>query len=268
MTVRYTDGTERDIIPGKDPIDLPGKTRDPNIYSMVKGQVRNVGIIKGERIYQLALAYVPADDDLKDLGRGWYDTPFMTLTKDKEWKGPVRAKIPRTIMDDKEHIEGWLATIRPRTAIKRNEVAVKILERSTASQGSSILRIQKEKFDITHGFITGIIRSSSGVKIRGAMPIGPKPGNKYAALYAQKNVCAAVLPMNKIPIARWTNPITNEEEEIIPDIIFNPLSFPSRMTMGMNIEILIAGTISYLFSLSYGERTYKDIFDNDSDMFD
>lgn len=268
MTVQYTDGSEREVIPGKNPIDIPGKTRDPNIYTPINGKPTSIGIIKGERVYQLALAFVPAEDDLSDLGRGWQDTPFMEPVDRGFYKGPVRTVIPRTILGNSEHVNGQLITIRPRASIKRNEVAIKILERDSDAMGGKIKSIQKERFDITYGYITGITRGAGGIKIRGAMPIGPKPGNKYAALYAQKNVCANVLPMDKVPRARWYNNVLNIEEEIIPDIIFNSLSFPSRMTMGMELEIFIAGTLSYLFSQEYMGKTYKEIFDSDPKEFD
>jgi hypothetical protein len=109
------------------------------------------------------------------------------------WYGSAEVRIPRTpIGGGVETNVARLATIRPKRAIKRGDVAVKVLERDSAGR---IINVRKERFDITHGFVEDIIYGPAP-KIKGGMPIGPKPGNKYAALYAQKGVCAKVVPRN------------------------------------------------------------------------
>lgn len=239
ITVTYDDGSTRDIIPGSEAYDIPGKVR--------------VSSTRGSIVYKMALSFVTKEwRDLITTGRedgydlGWHDTPFISSEPTMgEWYGPVSASIPRTIDGSNEGaVIGQLRVLYPRRRITRGDTAMKLVEREL----NTILGVQKEKFDITYGFIDGIERGST-IRIKGAMPIGPKAGNKYAALYAQKNINVGIIPRDKMPIAKWHNSVLNQDEEMEFDIVFNPLSFPSRMTMGMILEIFIAGTVDYIYRL-------------------
>jgi len=103
--------------------------------------------------------------------------------------------------------------------------------------------------------------SGDSIKIKGLMPIGPKPGNKYAALYAQKGVNVRIILRNQVPKAKWYNDLTGEYEELEFDIIFGPLAFPSRMTAGEPYEILFTNTIKYIYDLEDNAGTsFKELF--------
>ncbi len=252
VIITYDDGSVREISPGTEAYDIPGKTR--------------VSTTRAPITYRLALAMV--DDDWREkiltgreegFGLGWHDTPFISM--DDEWHGPVEAVVPRIIDGDNM---GTLDIIYPRRRIIRGDVATMLIERSD----TGISEIQKERFDITYGYIDGIERGSS-IRIKGAMPIGPKAGNKYAALYAQKNINVGIIPSDRMPIARWVNDVTGEEEELEFDIVFNPLSFPSRMTMGMILEIFISGTVDYIYNLKDNDGTpLRYLYENDREAFD
>lgn len=242
--------TTRDVRLGEDLYNLPGQTI--------------VSSVKGPRRYVMALAYVRQDK------KSEYDTPFVSNTplfsfRGRNWYGPVMARIPRIRTGNTYTNMGMLTTIRPKRPIIRNEVAVRVLERDKKT--GRVIDVHKERFDITYGVIEGI-KYGTNVKIKGAMPIGPKPGNKYAALYAQKAVCAKIIPRDRMPKARYINDVTGEEEEMEFDALFNPLGFPSRMTMGMQYEAYIAGTLDYLYNIATDDGTLRDLYENDRDAFD
>lgn len=257
VTVTYDDGTTREVVPGTETIAIPGKT-----YSITG---------RGPITYRMALAYVSTEwRDRIITGRydgfdlGWHTTPFISEDATDGWHGPVEGKIPRTLNGTVDGTtRGQLLVLYPRRKIVRGDVAIRVVERDM----DGITGTHTERFDITYGYIDGIDIGDT-IRIKGAMPIGPKPGNKYAALYAQKNINAGIIPRDKMPKARWYNPVTDQDEEMEFDIVFNPLSFPSRMTMGMILEIFIAGTIDYIYSRPYGDGTLHALYQDDPDQFD
>jgi len=259
------------VMPGKNPISLP----DTTILSKEKGQ----------RVWRLALSYISPEryeiykngsinrehrsstvDTTENIGI--VDTRYLVSVSwnNSTWYAmKSNMPIPKTQLPGmtKYTRVGNPVGIRPRRAITRGDIAVKIVRRRDTTINSEVIdpKGEKDRFEITHGYVDGIIHGTP-IKLRSAMPIEPKPGNKYAALYAQKSVIARIVPDEDMPKARWYNEILGKWEEMIFDVVFNPLSFPSRMTIGMEYEIFIAGTLRYLYSVT------NNLYHTDRDAFD
>lgn len=303
--VEYADGLVRDdIIPGRDPINLPGKAiLLQNIGVMRDGQMVTVA----SRMAPNPLLHIMALYAMRNDVRRTLDTSFIdpvpvfsvpsTTGQIHEWFIGSRERISRVFgtiggqyMDTNI---GRMVAVRGKREIERNEAAIKTLEVDSTGR---IIGTHKERFDITYGTIEST-HYGDNIKIKGRMPIGPKQGNKYAAMYAQKGVCSEIipsvteemvekigagemkLPERRAPMAQWfnpnrINPETGEKgmtESMTFDIIFNPLAWPSRMTIGMPYEVLINGTISYIFDLSDADgNSYglEDMYHKDRDAFD
>ncbi|GFQ77500.1 DNA-directed RNA polymerase I subunit RPA2 [Trichonephila clavata] len=57
----------------------------------------------------------------------------------------------------------------------------------------------------------------------------PEIGDKFSNRHGQKGVCGSVLPPEDLPFAA---------DGFVPDILFNPHGLPSRLTVGMLLEVL------------------------------
>lgn len=87
----------------------------------------------------------------------------------------------------------------------------------------------------------------------------PKMGDKFAQRHAQKGVIGLVCPATDMPFVA-----TGPSAGMIPDVLINPHAFPSRMTMGYILELLMSkeGCVRGKFhqgtAFRYTENNMKD----------
>ena len=121
-------------------------------------------------------------------------------------------------------------TSPPKFLSEVREISIK-----TRKESSSVIR-QEEMGIIDSVFISEDGQGNKIVRVKTRDLRIPELGDKFATSHGQKGVIGAIVSENDIPFT---------SKGIKPDIIFNPHSIPSRMTVGYLIELL-AGKIGCL----------------------
>ncbi len=151
-----------------------------------------------------------AKKEFEDSRKGWEDT-------EQQFKGAlgILTGATSTIVNPKNH--DVLAAVRTKSGLEGEIRHMKL-------KGTSA------------GFVHRVYKSSNFegkevLKVVIRIPNIPGVGDKYASRYAQKGVIGRVMEYEEMPFDISTGDV--------PDIIINPASFPSRMTVGMLLEMLI-----------------------------
>jgi len=121
-------------------------------------------------------------------------------------------------------------TSPPKFLSEVREISIK-----TKKEASSVMR-QEEKGIVDAVFVTEDSQGNKVVRVRTRDQRIPELGDKFATSHGQKGIIGAIVPENDIPFT---------SRGVKPDIIFNPHSIPSRMTVGYLIELL-AGKVGCL----------------------
>ena len=144
---------------------------------------------------------------------------------------------PEAKMESGEVVIG--KTSPPKFLSEVREISIK-----TKKEASSVIR-QEEKAIIDAVFITEDSQGNKVIKVRTRDLRIPELGDKFATSHGQKGVIGAVVSENDIPFT---------SKGVKPDMLFNPHSIPSRMTVGYLIE-LMAGKVACLGGESF--RWYR-----------
>ncbi len=149
--------------------------------------------------------------------------------------------------------------VNPETAINSDEILIGRVSPlrflGSADQFiTGIENIRETSVRLRHGdsgivdrvFITETADGTKLIKVVVRSLKKPEVGDKFASRYGQKGVIGLIVPAEDMPFTK---------DGIIPDILFNPHSIPSRMTVGQILEIL-AGKVVALS----GEYVYSPPF--------
>lgn len=118
---------------------------------------------------------------------------------------------------------------------------------------------------INAGYAGGSERNSGRkalIKLR--VVRNPVVGDKFSSRHGQKGVMSILWPQEDMPFT---------ESGVIPDILFNPHGFPSRMTIGMLIESIAAKTAALGGKQTVDATTFREYRghyghgDNEDDPF-
>jgi len=135
---------------------------------------------------------------------------------------------PEADINEGEVLIGKLSP--PKFLSEAREISVR-----TKKESSVTLR-QEEKGIIESVFITADNEGNKIVQVKTRDQRIPELGDKYATTHGQKGVIGAIVPEQDIPFTI---------SGLKPDVLFNPLGLPSRMTVGYLLELL-AGKVGCL----------------------
>lgn len=241
--VHHSDGSSREVIVGKDTINIGKEIASVEVVDTIL--IMSLYRITDDREDAFGREEIEIYEEIENIDDRPIDKRFLTSDRDGLlMMGEVR--IPRT--DGK--VRGTPLFISGRRKISRKDVGVKVISRMIDNPHVvDISKNDSDRFEVSFGFIDHIqiVKNRETVMIRVIMPTDVKPGNKYASFHAQKNVCAKIKPDDEMPIAEYVNTVTGETETMRFDIVFNSLSIPSRMTIGILLEIQIVGTLKYIY---------------------
>lgn len=123
-------------------------------------------------------------------------------------------------------------TSPPKFLSEVREISIK-----TKKEASSVIR-QEEQGTVDAVFLTEDNQGNKVIRVRTRDLRIPELGDKFATSHGQKGIIGAIIPENDVPFS---------SKGVKPDILFNPHSIPSRMTVGYLIE-LMAGKVACLNS--------------------
>ncbi len=128
---------------------------------------------------------------------------------------------PEALMDSGEVVIG--KTTPPKFLSEARDISIQ------AKKEASVAIRQEEQGVVDAVFITLNNEGNKVVQLRTRDQRLPEPGDKYSAPHGQKGVIGLIADGRDIPFT---------SSGVKPDLMFNPHSIPSRMTVGYLIELL------------------------------
>ena len=167
------------------------------------------------------------------IDRGMFRSVFYRTYKDSESKSIGAEEhfgIPEEPGTDKLQPDGIVSV---GTFVQEGDI---IIGKVSSSIGLDGQKIKPRSISIKHGeqgIVDQVLMSknpdgTTTVKVKVRSERIPEMGDKFAATHSQKGVVGAIIEQQDLPFT---------SEGITPDIIINPHSQPSRMTIGHMIEI-------------------------------
>lgn len=188
------------------------------------------------------------EEDSLELGQGPIDRGFMRSVKITVFYLEARLgetfKIPNEI-ECKTKLKGDPSKLTKKgvvgkgTKVKEGDYLIgKVLKKTVEKDGfTQTIHIDKSiKYDhMCPGTVDGIMHGINGegyefYKVSVAETRTPRVGDKYSSNYGQKGVISSCNRQEDMPFSA--------RDGTSPDIIINSLAFPSRMTIGMLLEML------------------------------
>ncbi len=133
---------------------------------------------------------------------------------------------PESRMDEGEVLIG--KTSPPKFLSEMGEISI-----AKARKENSVTLRQEERGTVDAVFITADNEGNKIIQVRTRDQRIPEFGDKFSTPHGQKGVVGLIVPDNDVPFS---------SRGIKPDVIFNPHSIPSRMTVGYLIELLAGKT--------------------------
>eukprot|EP00911_Craspedida_sp_UC1_P002615 UC1_evm2s1935 len=158
---------------------------------------------------------------------------FGTLPKDRSLKGPAALDTDGLPL--------------PGTRINPGDPLYSVVDDST--RVSKVIRYKGEPATVERVCLLGSESRSDPPRASIQLMVNRNPiiGDKFASRHGQKGILSQLWPAADMPFT---------ESGMVPDILFNPHGFPSRMTIGMFIESM-AGKSAALHGVAHEAAPFK-----------
>lgn len=205
-------------------------------------------------VIAIAPYYAFGQEDSLIMHQAAIDRGFMNITVQIPYEGKIKPesdeRFELPIMEECAEYRGNYKKLDPVTGIIREGEYVEngdVLIGITKKNNKEVSVHNHDRVDISiiydsviQGKVDYIQKGINGegypyVRVIVVQQRPPEYGDKFSALHGQKGTVGMIFKTHDMPYF---------EDGIVPDVILNPLAFPSRMTIGMLIESLTSTKVS------------------------
>eukprot|EP00300_Choanocystis_sp_HF-7_P004741 c13684_g1_i2.p1 GENE.c13684_g1_i2~~c13684_g1_i2.p1 ORF type:complete len:1168 (+),score=258.71 c13684_g1_i2:402-3506(+) len=180
-----------------------------------------------ERGFKHGMIYTTKVIDLADYSRPGDDQAFV-------FAAPENAAVAAQCQAQHIDSDGFIA---PATTVNEGDALCTFQDTTTGTfkafphKSNEPAIVDQVRVIRTTNLKTSVDQPCQKVSIKLRYTRNPQIGDKFASRHGQKGVVSQLWPERDMPFT---------DSGIIPDILFNPHGFPSRMTIGMLIESICA----------------------------